>query len=386
MFIKTFLVMKRIILLACVLITCPSLRSQDKNNPVIRPGEVWPDTEGNHINAHGGGIISYKGTWYWFGESRLPRTEKDRTKYGVSCYSSNDLVNWKNEGLALRVINDTASLLQPGCVIERPKVLFNKKTGKFVMWFHHELKGQGYKAAMTGVAVSDNVTGPYKYIRSLRPNAGIWPVNFTEEQKNASVKEGDLKSWTDEWKQAVKDGLFVRRDFAGGQMARDMNLFVDRDGKAWHIHSAEENMTLHFSELTDDYLDFTGVYYRVLPGDSNEAPALFFAKGKYFLFTSGTTGWRPNPGRLAIADKLTGEWKAVGNPCRGTEEENKVTFSSQSTFVLQPSAKKDIFIFLADRWTPSNLADSRHIWLPIEWEKGLPVIRWHNELDIKTLK
>jgi hypothetical protein len=378
--------MKKVILVISIILSGLSARSQDQKNMLIKPGDVWPDTEGKHINAHGGGIISYKGTYYWFGESRLPRGETDRTKYGVGCYSSKDLVTWKNEGLALRVINDTASLLQPGCVIERPKVLFNKKTGKFVMWFHHELKGQGYKAAMTGVAVSDNITGPYKYLRSLRPNAGIWPVNFTEEQKHALVREGDLKSWTEEWKQAVKEGLFVRRDYDGGQMARDMNLFTDRDGKAWHVHSAEENMTLHFSELTDDYLDFTGVYYRVLPGDSNEAPALFFARGKYFMFTSGTTGWKPNPARLATADKITGEWKAIGNPCRGSEEENKVTFSSQSTFVLQPSGKKNLYIFMADRWTPSNLADSRHIWLPVEWENGLPVIKWHNELNINMLK
>ena len=107
------------------------------------------------------------------------------------------------------------------------------------MWFHHELKGQGYKAALTGVAVSDNITGPYKYIRSLRPNANVWPLNFPEEYKKATVKEGDLKSWSDEWKVAVREGLFVRRDFAGGQMARDMTLFVDKDGKAYHIHSAE---------------------------------------------------------------------------------------------------------------------------------------------------
>ena len=57
------------------------------------------------------------------------------------------------------------------------------------MWFHHELKGQGYKAALTGVAVSDNITGPYKYIRSLRPNAGVWPVNFPEEYKKARAGE-----------------------------------------------------------------------------------------------------------------------------------------------------------------------------------------------------
>src|SRR5664280_2128285 len=132
-----------------------------KSNTLIKPGEVWPDTEGNHINSHGGGIISYKGTWYWFGESRLPRTEKDRTNYGVSCYSSKDLMNWKNEGLALKVINDTASLLQPGCVIESPTGVFEEGTGEVVVWGYHEVKGHDYKGAIVVVAGSDYGTGPY---------------------------------------------------------------------------------------------------------------------------------------------------------------------------------------------------------------------------------
>jgi hypothetical protein len=376
--------MKKILLLFSMILTVCSAESQ--NNTTIKPGELWPDSEGKHINVHGGGILYYKGTYYWFGESRLPRGERDRTNYGVGCYSSKDLLNWKNEGLALKVINDTSSILQPGCVIERPKVIFNKKTGKFVMWFHHELKGQGYKAAMTGVAVSDIITGPYKYIKSLRPNAGAWPVNFPEEFKSSQVKETGLKSWSDEWIKAVKEGLFVRRDFDGGQMARDMNLYIDRDGKAYHIPSSEENMTLHFSELTDDYLDFTGRYYRVLPGESNEAPAIFYTKGKYFMFTSGTTGWKPNPGRLASANKITGVWKPLGNPCRGTADENKITFGSQSTFVLPIQGKKNKFIYMGDRWIPENLADSRHIWLPVEWENEMPVIKWHSEWYLSKIK
>jgi hypothetical protein len=200
---------------------CILLIGQEKST-IIKPGEIWPDNEENNINAHGGGIIFYNGTYYWFGEHRLARSEKDRTHYGVGCYSSKDLVNWKNEGLALKVTEDTTSLLIRGCVIERPKVIYNKKTGKFVMWFHHELKGQGYKAALTGVAVSNTITGPYKYIRSVRPNAGTWPMNFTEGQKKATVKESDLKSWSDEWKKAVKDGLFVRRDFSGCSLAMPM--------------------------------------------------------------------------------------------------------------------------------------------------------------------
>jgi len=377
MIIKTIkLIMALVFSLSGTYIHC-----QERINTFVRPGEMWPDTDGNHINAHGGGILYHNNTYYWFGEARLPRGEKDRTKYGVGCYSSKDLLNWKNEGLALRVINDTTSLLQPGCVIERPKVLYNKKTGKYVMWFHHELRGQGYRAALTGVAVSDNITGPYTYIRSLRPNARIWPVNFQEEYKHAAVTEKDLKSWSDEWKKAVREGLFVRRDFEGGQMARDMTLFTDRDGKAWHIHSSEENLTLHFSELTDDFLDFTGIYYRVLPGESNEAPAIFYTRGKYYMFSSGTTGWKPNPGRLSVSPKITGEWVALGNPCRGTEEENSITFGSQSTFVLQVQGRRNFFIYMGDRWIPSNLADSPHVWLPVEWEKGNPVIKWHQEWD-----
>ena len=44
----------------------------------------------------------------------------------------------------------------------------------------------------------------------------------------------------------VKDMVF-RRDHDGGQMARDMTLFVDDDGKAYHIYSSESNSTLHLS-------------------------------------------------------------------------------------------------------------------------------------------
>lgn len=350
--------------------------SVSANQSTIKPGQIWPDTDGHHINAHGGGITLYNGNYYWFGESRGVGS---RTFDGISCYRSADLINWHHEGTALELIVDEPSLLEPGCVVERPKVLLNEKTGKFVMWFHHELKGQKYKAALTGVAVADKITGPYRYLRSLRPNANQWPVNFSEAQKIGAPGEDRLKNWTPEWREAVRDGMFVRRDFAGGQMARDMTVFKDNDGTAWHIASSEENATLHFSKLTVDYLDFTGIYYRFKPGEWNESPAVLYKNSKYFLIASDTTGWTPNPARLFVADSLTGEWESLGNPCRGTKAEVETTFGSQGTFLLNVEGKKDLVIYMGDRWQPTNLGKSPYVWLPLEWEDGNPVIKWKAE-------
>jgi hypothetical protein len=151
----------------------------------FRPGELWPDTDGVHINAHGGGVLVYNGTYYWFGESR------DRGTKAVSCYSSKDLYNWKNEGIALAMTaGGPATEISRGNVIERPKVLHNPRTGKFVMWFHTELRGQDYNAARTSVAVSDHITGPYALVRSYRPNAGQWPLNLLKARKRARSPKG----------------------------------------------------------------------------------------------------------------------------------------------------------------------------------------------------
>lgn len=323
----------------------------------FRPGEVWPDNQGIHINAHGGGILRYNGVYYWFGEHKVQGDAGNRAEVGVRCYSSNDLYNWKDEGVMLAVSDDPDSDIARGCILERPKVIHNKKTGKFVMWFHLELKSRGYEAARTAVAVADRVTGPYKFIRSLRPNAGTWPVNVTEKQKS---------------------GTRLARDFEGGQMARDMTLFVDDDGTAYHIHSSEDNSTLHVSELTPDYQDFSGKWVRVFPEAFNEAPALFKRNGRYYMIASGCSSWAPNAARSAVADSIWGPWTPLGNPSRGTPQQNQTTFSSQSTHVLPVPGKKDAFIFMADRWTPANAIDGRHIWLPIEWEGESPTIKWRD--------
>lgn len=351
----------------------------DPVNTSFKSGQKWIDTDGEHINAHGGGIMFHDGIYYWFGEHKTEGRRGNTTLFGVRCYSSTDLYNWKNEGIALQVVENLDSEITKGAVIERPKVVFNKKTGKYVMWFHLELKGQGYNAARTGVAVSDSPTGPFTYVKSFRPNAGIWPMNFKEEWKKGP-NNTPSEWWTPEWYEFVKEGGFVRRDFEGGQMARDMTVFVDDDGKAYHIHSSEENLTLHISELTDDYLDFKDKWITLAPAGHNEAPAIFKDNNIYYMITSGCTGWDPNEARSFKATSIWGPWEPLGNPSIGKDAE--LTFHSQSTYILPVEGKEHAFIFMADRWTPRNPIDGTYVWLPIEINNGKPVLKWYDEWDL----
>ena len=343
----------------------------------IRSGEIWPDNQGVHVNAHGGGILYHDGTYYWYGENKSDSTSS--AMVGIMCYSSKNLTDWNNEGAVLPVVlNDSTSDIVQGCVMERPKVIYNEKTKKFVMWFHLELKGKGYAAARSAVAVSDSPTGPFKYIRSERINPGVLPFDMNETQR-AMLDTLDAEKykewWTPMWYEAIRKGLFVKRDLQGGQMARDMQLFVDEDGKAYHIYSSEDNLTLQIAELSDDYLTHTGKYVRMAPAGHNEAPAIFKkSDGTYWMITSGCTGWDPNEARMFSAPSIWGPWTQHPNPCRGKKSE--ITFGGQSTYVLPVPGKKDAFIFMADIWRPKHPSDARYIWLPIQFENGVPYIEW----------
>lgn len=342
---------------------------------VFRPGELWPDHRGQHINAHGGGILEYKGRYYWFGEHKSDSTSA--ALVGVTCYSSKNLYDWRYEGVALPVVDIPGHDIERGCTMERPKVVYNPRTRQFVMWFHLELKGKGYSAARYGVAVSESPTGPYRFLRSGRVNAGTLPLGLSDADRNVLdtlCTEGYGEWWTPRWRQAVREGLFMKRDLEAGQMARDQTVYVDTDGRAYHIYSSEENLTLQIAELTPDYTAHTGRYVRVAAGGQNEAPAIFRHGGTYWLITSGCTGWAPNRARMFSAPSIWGPWQQHGNPCRGPQAD--ITFGGQGTYILPVNGR---YIFMADIWRPEHPSDARYVWLPIGFENGQPVIEWRQE-------
>ncbi len=283
----------------------------------MKNGTIWKDVDGNAIQAHGGCIIKHEGVYYWYGEHKGKPNREGKTEVdaiGVSCYSSKNLVDWKYEGLILEAVQeDSKSPLHISTIMERPKVVYNKKNNNFVLMYHADPYGRRPNWGI-GIAVGDTPNGKFQFLKVVRPQ---------------------------------------------GFDSRDMTVYVD-DDKAYLFHSSHSNWTLVISYLNEDYTDFTGEYKEILIDQQREAPAIFKGEDRYYMFSSGCTGWYPNACLYAEADKIFGRWKLIDNPCIG--ENAKTTYGGQSAYVLEAGGK---FFLMIDHWHPHNLQESGYSFLPI---------------------
>lgn len=323
--------------------------SKESDYPTIS----FNDQSGQEINAHGGNIIYHNGYYYWVGEYRV-KNEVFTQKF--SLYKSKDLRSW----FYLGIIYDLSKADKP-YNIERPKLIYNNKNRKFILWYHEEI-GKIFNNAKVAVAVSNKIDGQYKFYKSYRPNAGVMPIY-------------DDSNRYDDQKVVLANKQF-NKDFKDGQMSRDMNIFEDSNNKAYLVSSAEDNKTIQISELNSDYTGFTGIYSRILAGRINEAPALFKRGGEYYLFTSGVTGYRPTLLKLAESKNVLSGWHDLGIPTVSSDKDAVDTsFYTQVSSVLKLH-NQDKYIFIADRWNGWKLYNSKYVWLNIHWENERPYIYW----------
>lgn len=352
----------------------------------FKPGEIWLDTAGKPIQAHASSILRVGDTFYWYGENKEFTTGKTKVwTWGVRCYSSKDLYNWTDLGLIVPPdTEDKTSPLHPNAGLDRPHILYNAQTKKFVLWI--KILGDN-KIQTRTVLTADKITGPYTIVRK-----GVRPVGM-------SGGDFDLVSSPD-------------------------------DGKAY-MYFERVHTEMICADLTEDYTDFTGYYSSHMPRPGppsvRESPAYFTRKGKHYLLTSGTTVYFPNPSEIAVADTYHGPFKLIGDP--HPTDKSRTSFNTQICSVFKHPKKKDLYIALGDRWmgpmndpdfqsgrtsrlvqsaftktlaTPRtpltaeenktsapafsgkvNTSQARYVWLPIRFDKNdRPTIEWRDEWSL----
>lgn len=303
--------MKRLRLAAACAIAVTTAAPAWAGPATINNGSQFTTTTGAQIDAHGGGVIKVGNYYYFLGENRNP----DYSFRAVSMYRSTDLKTWEFRNDILK----SSSAAELNVVnIERPKVIYNARTKKYVLWAHKE-NGKDYVEARVAVATSDTVDGDYTYLGSFNPL---------------------------------------------GYESRDMTVFQDTDGSAYLISSAAVNYDLNIYKLSDDYTKVDSLV-TVLKGFHREAPAIVKRAGTYFLLTSGASGWNPNQAAYFTATSLAGPWSGP------TRFGHPYTYNSQSTFILPVQGSMGTsYLYMGDRWGPASgqiVNDSTYVWLPLRF-------------------
>ncbi|KAJ3039629.1 hypothetical protein HK097_002792 [Rhizophlyctis rosea] len=277
----------------------------------IWPGTPWKDVNGNALHAHGGQILTVNGQYYWVGET----DKASSSNRGVNLYSSPDLLAWTFRGTLVTASQIKQSTGNSGVtVVERPKIVFNRNTNKYVLYIH--LDNSDYSYASVGVYTASSVTGPYQFVRSIRPN---------------------------------------------GLESRDLGVFIDDDQTPYLLYaSGHVNTHVTISRLTSDGTNSAGIVSQIQGG--LESPTILKGNGGYYLILSTTTGWSPNAGKHYWASSLSGPWWD-----NGALSTTSNTHNSQPTYLLPLQGRSGTkYLYMGDRWSHPNLASASYVWLPVK--------------------
>lgn len=350
----------------------------------IYPGKVLLDTDGLRVQAHGGALFYEGGTYYFYGENKEKTTGKNRIwTWGVRCYSSHDLYNWKNEGYIIPPeLNDKNSLLHPYHYLDRPHIIRCRATGKYVCWLKFSAKSEFCFA----VLVADRFLGPYRMVRDrYRPY---------------------------------------------GLHAGDFDILQCSDGKTYLYFTDNVKKNVVACELTDDCTEVQGqyrTYYDGIPVPyCREGIAVFEHEKHIYMLTSGMSGYVPNATQAAELRSPLEELVELGDPHIG--DKSGASFYSQISAVFIHPQHRGVLIALADRWIPSlqwkdgegkrmmnaiaacssrkyhaklreivslaklplnckkvNTSVADYVWLPVQIKEGKPVIEWRDAWSIEEL-
>lgn len=351
---QAFLNFKQTLLVTLLLVFCPMLivTSQTLN---IKNDRFWDTKSGEPIYSQGGGIFKFSDPktklekYYWYGveyeEASLYRnnpsiTQPNATFTSVTCYTSNDLVNWESEKPVL--IKEEINKNGRTGWLGRLGVAYIKELKKYALFIQHN---DGVL-----ITVSDSPTGPFKWHQRIDMTGMIGTPNT-----------GDQTVFTDE-----DTGIsYLVYSYGSGRNKIYISEIGVKDGMV-------------------NLLDCT----KVFQGAGREGNCMFKYKGKYYLYASNLYGWDSSYAYYLVSDAIRGPYLPENNMLITPGSMDDYAHISQTGFfVTVKGSQQETVIYCGDRW--ANFAGNGlgyNQWCPIMFDGDTPYFNSLNSwnFDIST--
>jgi len=328
-------------LFACALLIVGLLsfdvQAQSSN---IKNDTFWNTKDGQPIYSQGGGIFRFTDAvtgvkkYYWYGvhykEAELYRNDPSTALHSctfesVTCYSSDDLVHWTNEG---DVLTKEEADKSGKTWIGRLGVAYLKEIKQYVLMVQH--------GKQVLLALSDSPTGRFTWHRKINMESRIGTSN-----------------------------------------TGDQTVFTDEDtGTSYLVYSYGKGRNkIYVSEIgikedQVDLLDCTQIF----KGESREGNCMFKYNNKFYMYASNIYGWDASHAYYLVANDIRGPYLPTDEMLvtkGATEDYAHVT--QTGFFINVKGSEQETVVFCGDRWADfAGNGLGYNQWCPLSFEGSDP--------------
>jgi len=318
-------------------------------NDVINNDTFWKTTTGSYIYSQGGGIFRFPDAqgvehYYWYGAKyqeavdycpkALAGSKSNITNFlGVTCYVSDDLVNWK-------YVRD---VLTPSAA------------------------GWAYWVGRMGVA----------YIAEAKKYALLTQFNDHVLVATCSTPTGNY----------ARHNEIDMTSMIGTPNTGDMTVFTDPDtGKSYLCYSYGKGRSkIYLSEIgvcSDGKIGLKDCH-QIYKGSGREGDCMFKYKNKYYVCASDLYGWNASNVYYLEATSIYGPYTPTNNMQKMPGADADYGHVTQTGFFYTVrGSKQETVIYCGDRWAGfAGNGKGFNQWCPISFVDGKPYFnalsQWH---------
>lgn len=311
----------------------------------IHNDKFWDTADGQPLYSQGGGIFRFadpqsgRGRYYWYGvrykgavEYRNdPTVTVEHAVFdAVTCYSSDNLVDWHYEGDVFT--RDEADSHGRAGWLGRLGVAYIKEKRQYALFVQHGNRD----GAGVLIATSDSPTGRFRW---------NWRKDMT-----ATI---------------------------GTPNTGDQTVFTDEDtGRSYLVYSYGRGRNkIYVSEIgvrdgRIDLLDCTQVF----KGASREGNCMFKYKGKYYMCASNIYGWDGSYAYYLVAYDIRGPYLPANDMkvMKGCESDY-AHVSQTGFFYTLRGTEQETVIYCGDRWADfAGNGLGYNQWVPLSFDGDEP--------------